>query len=62
MSRPLWTTDRCQQLQIALTALKYRFHAKALDAAKYGVPQRRVRMILLGSRGELPSFARARTP
>ena len=30
-----------------LTALKYKFHAKALDAAKYGVAQRRQRMILL---------------
>ena len=48
---------RFQQLQIALTALKYKFHAKTLDAAKYGVAQRRQRMILLGSRGELPPFA-----
>ena len=53
---------RFQQLQIALRALRYRFDAKALDAAKYGVPQRRVRMILLGSRGELPSFAKPIRP
>ena len=48
---------RFQQFQIALEFLGYKIHAKVLDGAKYGVPQRRLRMILLGSRGDLPAFA-----
>ena len=48
---------RFEQLGIALQLLGYRFHAKVLDAARYGVPQRRLRLILLGSRRDIPSFA-----
>ena len=40
-----------------LKLLGYKSNAEILDAAKYGVPQRRLRMILLSSLNAPPSFA-----
>ena len=41
-----------------LAALRYRYAVRVLDATEYGVPQRRKRMILLGSRLSAPRFAK----
>lgn len=48
---------RLVRVKCALSALRYRYVVRVLDATEYGVPQRRKRMILLGSRVKAPRFA-----
>lgn len=48
---------RLLRVKRRLAALRYRSSARVLDATAYGVPQRRKRMILLGSRVGTPRFA-----
>lgn len=48
--------ERYQHLRRELAALGYAIRAAVLDAAHYGVPQRRKRLVLLASRFALPSF------
>ncbi len=48
---------RLKKIRRKLTGLGYECEAEIFDAARYGVPQRRLRMILLGSRSGCPSFA-----
>ena len=50
---------RMKRIEEALGNLGYEWDADIFDAAKYGVPQRRLRMILIGSRSGCPSFAPA---
>lgn len=46
---------RLLKLKATLKALKYHVHVEVLDAADFGVPQRRRRMILIAGRGgEIP--------
>ncbi|MDP9037243.1 MAG: DNA cytosine methyltransferase [Myxococcota bacterium] len=47
----LMRNERFQQVEEQLRALGYVLDAKVLDAADYGVPQHRRRLILLGTRG-----------
>ena len=55
---PALSTDkRLTRLQEHLKALRYIHEARIRDAALYGVPQRRRRLILLARRGEAPKFA-----
>lgn len=57
----LASDSRMMQLCKELKALNYFVQCKVLDAADYGVPQRRRRMILLGSRaGAVPFATQAR--
>ena len=53
----LATNWRMQVLQDELCAVGYESDLKVLDAQSFGVPQRRLRMILLAGRGECPPFA-----
>lgn len=48
---------RLEKVVRTLDGLGYECDAGIFDAARYGVPQRRLRMILLGSRSGCPSFA-----
>lgn len=48
---------RLRRVRRSLAGMGYRSEARVLDATKYGVPQRRRRMILLGIRGKSPRFA-----
>ena len=48
---------RLVRVKRTLAALRYRCAVRVLDATAYGVPQRRKRMILLGSRLSAPRFA-----
>ena len=48
--------QRLQRLRIRLDRLQYGTDASVFDAAKFGVPQRRRRMLLVGALGEAPSF------
>ena len=48
---------RLSEIIRELDVLGYECDAKIFNAARYGVPQRRLRMILLGSRHGHPSFA-----
>ena len=49
--------SRLQKLGRGLERLGYRWEARLFDAERYGVAQKRQRMILLGSRGDCPPFA-----
>ena len=49
---------RLQQVGEELSRLGYDWQARLFNAERYGVAQRRERMILLGSRGNCPLFAR----
>ena len=48
---------RVDRIKSELGALGYECNAEVFNANQYGVPQRRLRMILLGARGRCPSFA-----
>ena len=52
----LWKDPRLKQLLAALQSLGYECNFDVLDAADYGVPQRRRRFILLAGRGASISF------
>lgn len=47
----LMRNERFREVKLQLQALGYSLEAKVLDAADYGVPQRRRRLIVLGARG-----------
>ena len=49
--------DRLSRIERQLSDLGYFCTAKVFDAQHFGVPQRRLRMILMGSRFGAPSFA-----
>ena len=49
--------ERLERIQQELSDLGYKCCAEVLNAQHYGVPQRRLRMILIGSRFGRPSFA-----
>lgn len=51
---------RLDSVQRELRALGYEVRAEVFDANDYGVPQRRLRMILVGGRGGCPAFAAPR--
>lgn len=53
----LLSDDRLGKFGRALRKLNYQFEAKVFDAANFGVPQRRRRMILMAVRGATPKFA-----
>lgn len=55
----LLDNERMTQIQNELDSLGYKYDARILNAAEFGVPQRRQRMILLGLREGSPSFAPA---
>ena len=48
---------RVDRMRSELDALGYECNAEIFNANEYGVPQRRLRMILLGARGSCPPFA-----
>ena len=48
---------RLRRFKDELSQLDYSCHAEVFNALDFGVPQRRLRMILLGARGSCPSFA-----
>jgi DNA (cytosine-5)-methyltransferase 1 len=52
----LLTDHRLKKVMTKLEALGYRCKADVFDAADYGVPQRRRRMIMVGTQGVEPSF------
>ena len=52
----LMNDDRLKRLRRRLRTLGYKCDAKVFDAARFGVAQRRQRMILLGSRIDRPAF------
>ena len=53
----LMNDDRLRRLRRRLLTLGYKCDAKVFDAARFGVAQRRQRMILIGSRIDRPAFA-----
>ena len=52
-----WST-----IQESLLNLGYEIHAKVLDAADYGVPQRRERIYIVGFRSDLPAAKKFEWP
>ena len=50
--------SRISKIERELNRLGYKSNIEVLNAAKYGVPQRRLRMLLLGSLNYAPMFAR----
>ena len=48
---------RAKKISAKLKRIGYRCRADVFDAAEYGVPQRRRRMIMLGARGTPPPYA-----
>ena len=52
----LMDDQRLQRLRLRLDRLQYKTDARILDAADFGVPQRRRRMLLVGALGEVPKF------
>ena len=48
---------RLKRIKHELSQLDYSCHAEVMNAENFGVPQRRFRMILIGARGNCPSFA-----
>jgi DNA (cytosine-5)-methyltransferase 1 len=55
----LLSDARLTRFHAALRRLGYQSVAKIFDAADFGIPQRRRRMILVASKGTAPSFAEA---
>ena len=53
----LLNDDRLRQVERELADLGYLCTAQVLNAENFGVPQRRLRMIMMGSRRGCPSFA-----
>jgi DNA (cytosine-5)-methyltransferase 1 len=51
--------ERFRQLERQLVELGYHIESRVVDAARYGVPQRRKRLILLAARGRAVSFPAA---
>ena len=54
----LLSDDRMRKVERNLDALGYSYAADLFNAERYGVPQRRQRMILFGSRNDCPPFGR----
>ena len=54
----LLNDDRLQTVERKLRDLGYACDADLFNADRYGVPQRRLRMILFGSQGDCPPFGR----
>ena len=55
----LLNDSRLEEIGRELTGLGYNWEARLFNAERYGVAQRRQRMILFGSREDCPTFARA---
>ena len=55
------TSTHFKSFRYGMEALGYHIVWKVLDAAEYGVPQRRRRLVLLASRLSQPEFARPAT-
>ena len=53
----LLNDERLERLRCELHDLNYQTRADVFDAARYGVPQRRHRLLLLGGLGGVPAFA-----
>ena len=49
---------RASTVRRGLERMGYECRAEVFDAARFGVPQRRRRMIMLGARGSAPAFAK----
>ena len=54
----LLADKRADTVRGRLERMGYVCRAKVFDAARFGVPQRRRRMIMLGARGSAPAFAK----
>ena len=54
----LLADKRSDTVRRRLERMGYECRAKVFDAARFGVPQRRRRMIMLGARGNVPAFAK----
>ena len=53
----LLNDDRLRQVERELVDRRYSCMAQVLNAEDFGVPQRRLRMIMMGSRQGCPPFA-----
>ena len=54
----LLADERADVVRRRLERMGYECRAEVFDAARFGVPQRRRRMIMLGARGSAPAFAK----
>lgn len=57
----LMDDQRLQRLRVRLDRLQYKTDAKIFDAADFGIPQRRRRMLLVGALDEAPAFPASST-
>lgn len=54
----LLADERADTVRRRLERMGYKCRAQVFDAARFGVPQRRRRMIMLGAKGNVPTFAK----